>query len=472
MTDITKKQYLITNKKIDRQDMQEHSLSDGLFLYVGKGLNILSCTDAKGRNYILLGNAFCTDSSPKSVTDDISSWQGESIDELTKYWTGRWVLITENQLYTDACGLMSAFYFCNDDSFGISSSLAVISSVFGAECDSSNLSGKLTYQILPLTLCNNIRQLICTQKIEFSKSGMSVKSRMWMTDHREKSTDEKCRELAKMLENAVLNMNEYSGRKLCVALTAGKDSRLSLSALLKSGVPFSAYTAEHKNISKSDREIPLKISKDFKIPYTYIKRDAISEERKNDYLNFTSGNSKGADMEFYACGQFDKFPADSIIIRSGIFEAGQTFGRKIAGADVDGFVSGMKSYYTALNEDGNQQKAFDEWVDYIGENPCDFIDIRDRFYIEQRICGWAAAIEQSLDMNDFVSIQIANCAEMVSLLLSCNDDERNNLSLALDTISLLKPELMKYPVNKPSFKDRVMKAGSAVKSLLRKLKNR
>lgn len=472
MTDITKKQYLITNKKLDRQDMQEYSLFDGVFLYVGKGQSILSCTDAKGRNYILLGNAFCTDTASKSVADDISSWQGESIDELTKYWTGRWLLITQNQLYTDACALMSAFYFSNADSFGISSSLAVISSVFDMKCDNSTLSGKLTYQLLPLTLCDKVRQLICTQKIEFAKSGISVKPRMWITDHREKSTDEKCRELAKMLENAAINMNEYSGRQLCVALTAGKDSRLSLATLLKSGVPFSAYTAEHRNISVSDRKIPSQISADFKIPYRYIKRDPLSEERRKDYFNFTSGNSMGADMEFYACGQFDKLPADSIIIRSGIFEAGQTYSRKIAGASVDSFVSGMKSYYTALNEDGKPQRAFDEWIDYISKNPCNYIDIRDRFYIEQRVCGWAAAIEQSLDMNDFVSIQIANCAQTVSLLLSCNDDERTRLALSFDTISLLKPELMEYPVNKPSFKDRVLKAGSKVKSLLRKLKNR
>ena len=84
-----------------------------------------------------------------------------------------------------------------------------------------------------------------------------------------------------------------------------------------------------------------------------------------------------------------------------------------------------------------------------------FIDLRDRFYIEQRVNGWFSAIEQALTINDFDSIQIANCQELISLLLAATDDEREDNTLAYRMIEALVPELLKYPVNKQSAIDKI-----------------
>ena len=83
------------------------------------------------------------------------------------------------------------------------------------------------------------------------------------------------------------------------------------------------------------------------------------------------------------------------------------------------------------------------------------IDLRDRFYIEQRVNGWVSAIEQALTINDFDSIQIANCQELISLLLAATDDEREDNTLAYRMIEALVPELLKYPVNKQSAIDKI-----------------
>ena len=94
-----------------------------------------------------------------------------------------------------------------------------------------------------------------------------------------------------------------------------------------------------------------------------------------------------------------------------------------------------------------QSKAFEKWLQYVKNNPIDFIDIRDRMYIEQRVGGWASAIEQALDINDWCSIHIANCRELVSLLLSATEEERNNLSLSFEPIKNMVPPLHSYPYN-------------------------
>lgn len=469
MTDITKKQYLITDREISGYDMRMIPLFGNLLLYVGKDLECFICTDRRSRRYILLGNAFCTDTPNKSVKEALADWDKDDPDELIANWTGRYILIAENKLYTDACALLSVFYHTGDR-VAISSSLALLSELFDLPHDRSIGGGKMTYQLLPFTICDEVKQLICTQGIELSGEGANLFQRMWFKDRRRMPTSEKCAAAAKILENAAVNISKFSGRKLILALTAGKDSRLALAALIKSGVPFSAYTAEHKGISASDKELPKKIAVSLGFPYAYIKIGELSEEKKADYLNFTLGNSCGADMQFYACGQFDKLPGDSVVIRSGIFEAGQTFGRSIAGNDEGSFVGGMERYYHALRTKGKESEAFAEWLRYVKTVSCDYVDIRDRFYIEQRVCGWVAAIEQSLDMNDFVSLQIANCGELISILLSCNEEERKRLALSFDTLRLLCPSLADYPVNKPSLKESVISFGASVKRKLRKIR--
>ena len=159
------------------------------------------------------------------------------------------------------------------------------------------------------------------------------------------------------------------------------------------------------------------------------------------------------------------------MLRSGIYEAGQSYSRGIAGGTEDGFRDGMRRYYGELGSDADQSAAFEEWLGYVKQNPTEHVDIRDRFYVEQRVGGWAAAIEQSLDMNDFLSVQIANCAELISVLLSCNEEERRVLSLSYGTVRLMKPELLEKAVNPVGLTDKLRRVGSIARDPVGKLRN-
>jgi len=290
-----------------------------------------------------------------------------------------------------------------------------------------------------------------------------------MKDRTLLSTEEKCRKVANMLENAVHNIHKFSGKRIVIALTGGKDSRVTFSALVKSGVPFSAYTAQHDNISSSDRTVPKKLCSMFGKDYIYIKKKKTSKDRLCDYMHFCGNNSDGADALFYARGQFDSFGEDTVILRSGLYEAGQTYSRGIAGSDEESFEKGMKSYYSnEFSKNDLQKSAFDEWLKYIKENPASFVDIRDRFYIEQRAGGWVSAIEMSLDINDFTSIQIANCKEILSVLLSCNETERKKLSLSYDTVRMLCEKALDVEINKRSFSDKLIPLKARVRRYLKK----
>lgn len=470
MTDIAKKQYILSSCKLPIENMQEHKIAK-MYLYTGDKLNISKCETANGKKVIILGNAFCTDAPNKQAKDDISAFNGENFVFATSYWTGRWALITETELITDATGLMGAFYGEKDGNYFVSSSPALISKIMDVAVDGTVKSRGVSWQILPDSIINGVKKLLSTQKIVFSNDNMQIVHNNWIKDYREKSTEEKCNAVAKILVNAVKNMAEFSGKKLMLALTGGKDSRVTFSALLKAGVPFECYTADHENLSNSDKTVPIKLAKQFDVKHNFIKRDPLNKEMLADYYNFCAGNSKGADASFYACNLFSHFGEDTIVIRSGLFEAGQTYARSYTTPDIDGFEKGITTYYSDLQNDENQKSAFSEWLQNSKENPIDYVDIRDRFYIEQRAGGWAAAIEQSLDINDFTSIQIANCAELLSVLLSCNDEERKTLALSYETIKILEPKALSIPVNQVTLSDKLSRAKNIARNPIKKLNN-
>ncbi len=471
MTDIFKKQYVFSSRKLSLPNMRENIIS-GCYIYSNQELNLKEYVTSTKKRVFLLGCAFCTDVAGKGVERDIASFDAHDVVSLTKFWTGRWTLITEDELITDASGLMSAFYgYWDNGDWMISSSPAVIAEIMQKNVLRKAKASGLSWYILPGSIVSDVKTLVCTQKLMFSARGLKICPKKWICDRKAMSTEEKCKAVADMLVCASKNIAMFSEKNVVIALTGGKDSRLTFSALLKSEIPFSAYTAEHSSISTADKNIPRALAERFEKKHIYIKAGKTDSAMREDYDRFCAGNSNGKDAEFYSNSQFSSFSKNTIVIRSGLFEAGQTYARSYTSPDLKGFSEGMASYYGDIKNPGIQRDAFLEWMKLVSENPIDHIDIRDRFYIEQRVGGWAAAIEQSLDINDFTSLQIANCAEILSVLLSCSDEERKNLALSYETIKLLKPEALDFTVNKKSLHDRLLHLKEILKSPVQKLKN-
>lgn len=465
MIELTHKQYLISNRRIAPQGMVEFVLGEGRYLYAGSDLRVRKGITKRGKQYVLLGEAFCTDKYPKEVVEDLESPNFQDSILATRYWTGRWVLIVDSILITDASGLMSAFYQNDDTAWMVSSSFALISNQLGLSCDKKVAKTGLTWRLLPSTLQDKIKLLFCTQKMRLGSS-LSTEFCNRFEGGKALSFEERVNRITQCLTNGIKNIEQFSGRKLWLALTAGKDSRLTFAAALSSGVQFDTYTAEHRYMSVADRKMPAHISKEYNIHHHFLHKGGFSVQKHQEYCAFSGFNSLGADAEFYATGQFDQIPNDTIVIRSGLFEAGQTYARSIAGPDKESFARGIKSYYRDSFKDPVQETAFNEWLDFQDKHPMHGIDIRDRFYLEQRVNGWVAAIEQSLDLNAFVSIQIANSSVIIGSLLYATQDDRKNLHLPIELIRHLNEKLLDFPINKPSWRDTVRNAFFGLKKRL------
>ena len=454
MLDITYKQYLIGNPKCAVQGMKEFPVSEEVRIYAGEGLRVVKGVTKGGVPYWLLGEAYCANVYPREAVEDLNSDTNGDIFVITRYWTGRWVLIFGNELITDACGLMSAFYHKGNEGWVISSSLALMSKQHGQTITKKVAISGLTWQLLPASIIDSVKTLFCTQRMTLNQE-LEITFFNRFEEWKGLTSEQRVSTITNSLKTSLKNIEKFSNCKIWVALTAGKDSRLTFAAALASGVHFETYTASHRNLSDADRHLPEKISKKYGVTHHMLKPEPFSKSRCDDYCAFTGYNSSGADAEFYASGQFDQIPIDAISIKSGLFEAGQTYARSISGGEEETFISGIRNYYKTSFKDEGQVVAFNEWLDYQRNNSMLGIDIRDRFYLEQRLNGWASSIEQSLSINPFVTIQIANSAVVLGCLLYASSEDRECLRLSYDLIRNLDEGLLKYPVNQRTIGDEV-----------------
>ncbi|MBQ6689072.1 MAG: hypothetical protein IJN02_07520 [Bacteroidales bacterium] len=454
MVSVTNKQYFISSVRHSLSDMREIIFRDNLYVYIGDSLTCREEQDKNGKDYLILGDAYCS-GEYCSVEDAVRDFCGSEINDLVYRWTGRWIIIAEDEIQIDACGLMQAFYGADNDGWFISSSLAVISKITKLHISGEVDNYGVNWQLLPLTLIDNVKSLFCTQRIKYAGLKMEVVPNLWVKDLTRLTTDEKVEILTGNLKTALSNIQKYSGRDIWIALTAGKDSRLVLAAAIDAKVKFQTYNSEHSSISRSDIHLPDKIASDYDFTHRHIRVKRKSTFKGREYLHFNGGNSKGADLEFYANGQHDCIPSNAIVIRGAIFEAGQRFGRTILSGNIDHFYLEYTKYYAQSFEHPKQRQALNMWIQNAIDCPIKFLDIRDRFYLEQRVGGWAASIEQSLGINRWNSLQLANNREILSVLLSASEEERNDTLLAYDSIRILEEGLLKYGVNEPHICDTV-----------------
>ena len=80
----------------------------------------------------------------------------------------------------------------------------------------------------------------------------------------------------------------------------------------------------------------------------------------------------------------------------------------------------------------------------------DQLDWRDRFYLENAVCGQTSCLEQALDLLEGSSFVTANSHRHYSLLLAVPQEVRSEAQHCRDLIQRLAPQLLQLPINPPS----------------------
>lgn len=450
---VNRRQYMICSDGTLQIDGMEKAALDGCWLYYDPELKWQSVTDRDGGQWTLIGEVYSVKKIGSTPVEELRQAHTSEIEDVYFYWTGRWTLVGNHEIHVDSTGMMLQYYYNKEDCWVVSPSLNVIYGTFRDDfpCFKQKMTpnASINWHPAPLTKLNGVFRMFASQKLVFSEGKIETRYRAIIDEHyRGYSDEEKKRLLSEYLVNAVSNVSKFSGKRIWLASTAGYDSRVVLAALLAAKIPFSTYTFMHDNISKADIEIPEKMAKENGYSHVLIQKKSRKPQKEllEKYDAHTFCSIDDADRLFYADGQYSDVPNDAITVKS-VFEISRGFYyQRIPNAE--DFKKKIEEQYPEIASFSNYQEAIDAWFAWVEKHP-NGMDIRDRFYMEQRIGGWLSTLQQSLDMLPCTQIQIANSQAILSASYWYSQKDKEENRICFEQIQSLYPKLLEYPFNPP-----------------------
>src|SRR5690625_648947 len=418
-------QFVLGPKKIKISTESNYlTVKHGHILSYDKDLPVITAQDRTGNQWHLMGWAFQTNEKLPSPETHIKNIETNMVPQTTKDWGGRWLLIGNDQIYMDFGGSLGCFYTTIENQFWVSSSVSILKSLYKINVveypDVTHTQG-MDFFPGPYTKYKNILRLLPSQILDFTDR--SIKYRPVLSKIEFTSYEDILDFIQNRLITTVKNISSSCEGDVILPLTGGNDSRLILSALHKAGIKSSTYTFNKPftNMTRADKTIPKLLSEEAGLVHSLIERDSYSHERLLNFEKHTAKMTQGIDNTYYAYGQWDKIPKNSIILRGGVFEVGRCFYYDNLSAD---FNKAKESIYTAFNfathhkHSNTHFDSIEEWVNWASGHPQkNSIDWRDFFYIDQRVGSWLSSIEHGLDLTGIRRFHVANCHNIISAFL-------------------------------------------------------
>jgi len=430
---------------------------------------------ADGTVWHLLGIAVQTDPTRPDPADALAESRAETITETYRSWAGRWLLLNNRGVHLDAGGTLGCFHGDVDGELALASSAGVMADLLGGTAQFRRRlvhEAGLAWYPLPGSGLKGVRRLLATPVLDPARrpgeEGFLTFRRPFPPllpgfDH-----EVALERLETILVTAIRGVHRTIGRPLMLQLTAGYDTRLLLAAARKAEVSFSTFTFDHPDLTPADRKLPPRLALLAGVEHRLIEAGPIDAGRVRDHARHTGGHSAALDGEFYANRAWDHVPMDSIVLHGGVFEVARCFywGKLPPGLEPDGEDTAARIFSAFRGELYNPLSHYDalrEWLDWVARTPEVAMDLRDRFYLEQRVAGWLSAIDQGVDLTGRQLFQVGNCQDFMAVALALPVEVRRTSRHHADLVRRMAPELMREPINPPQ---------AAVLNQLRKLPRR
>ncbi|MCW2235845.1 asparagine synthetase B family protein [Azospirillum canadense] len=433
----------------------------GLVLSHAPDLPVERVLGADGTVWHLLGLAVQTDPARLDPAEALAGARFDTIGETHRSWAGRWVLLNNRAVHMDAGGTLGVFYGEVDGGLVLSSSAALMAELLG---DKAEFRRRLTHEAgldwypLPGSGLKGVRRLLPTQVLNPSRrigeEGFLTFRRPFAPVLPGFSDEQAMERMERILVTAVRNLHRAVGRPLMLQLTAGFDTRLLLATARKAEVPFATFTFDHKDLTPGDRKLPPKLAQIAGVEHKLIHCGPIDRQRARDYLAHTGRHTAALDGEFHSNGAWDGVPEGSTVLHGGVFEVARCFywGQIPPGLTADGEDTAARLFDSFRGKLYNPLSHYDslrEWLDWVVRTPELAMDLRDRFYLEQRVAGWLSAIDQGVDLTGRQLFQPGNCADFMAVALALPVDVRRASRHHAELIRRMAPELLSEPINPP-----------------------
>ncbi len=444
--------------------------SDWVMRDIG-GFHLIHCPElpvqrvlgADGTVWHLLGIAVQTDPARPDPADALAESRAETIADTYRSWAGRWLLLNNRAVHLDAGGTLGCFYGDVDGELVLASSAGVMAGLLG---DKARFRRRLMHEAgldwypLPGSGLKGVRRLLPTQVLDPTRrpgeEGFLTFRRPFPPLLPGFDYELALERMEGILVSAIRGLHRATGRPLLLQLTAGYDTRLLLAAARRAEVSFSTFTFDHPDLTPADRKLPPKLALLAGVEHRMIEAGPIDRTRVRDHARHTGGHSAALDGEFYANGAWDQVPADSIVLHGGVFEVARCFYWSqippgLEPSDEDTAARLFGAFRGELYNPLSHYDALKEWLDWVARTPevaPDLtMDLRDRFYLEQRVAGWLSAIDQGVDLTGRQLFQVGNCQDFMAVALSLPVEVRRASRHHADLVRRMAPELMREPIN-------------------------
>jgi hypothetical protein len=348
-------------------------------------------------------------------------------------WAGRWALVRDGVLIPDATASLALFY----DGELASSSAALLAAGRAARPPLAHGVGMDWYPS-PGSVVEGVRRLLPSQALRLADGAVLPRA---LPAPGPGEPEALLRGLQARLTTGLRKLAAKGG-PIALPLTGGHDSRTLLAAAVAAGVPVDAYTFEHGTISSADRDLPPRLAAAAGVPHRYIRRGPEDAGRLALWDAHTAGHAVDADRALFATGQLDAV-AGAAFDLGDFYEVGRGYYDHVLPAEGPIADVLLRELPTPWPE------YVREWAEWVGATPVAGLDWRDRFYLEQRLGGWLAAIDQGLDLAGVNKIHLASCTAFIAEGLSLPYAMRRAGVPHDELIRRMAPALSTFPVNPP-----------------------
>jgi hypothetical protein len=217
----------------------------------------------------------------------------------------------------------------------------------------------------------------------------------------------------------ISNLYKYlkdKNKKLFLALTGGRDSRMILAVCLHLKIPFEVITLK---INQSDIKISKEICEEYNLKHTII-----------DFNNFKINTNKKIEWENIIGDEFVE--KDNEIIKKEVLESIMNEGDCIIFGNGPEWAVAPPSWYKTNNT---------EYTKWIEKYPEKLIPLKNRFFLEVRVGSWLSSIQHSYDMCSKIQRFSFPISEKIVANAFQLGSERTKLTINQGVIKLLIPEL-------------------------------